>query len=188
MRTALLPHMQKLALLLLPLAIAACVERDTVPANSAGTPTSTSYPVTAPPPPATTTGGATTATPATEPTRVPGRGEGELESPATTPLEVSVEDDVLPDGSIDGAQRAQETSDVERNEASSKESDAEFDPARHPAIIDESGAPGFGGQVLSPESLGDGELRPDDYDNEIDPDELPMLPADVVDAGPALIP
>lgn len=191
MRTALLRHMQKLALLLLPLAIAACVERDTVPANSGGTPTSpapsSAYPATAPPPPAATTGGATTAP---QTTRLPGRGEGELESPATTPLEVSVEDDVLPDGSIDGerGERAQETSDVERNEASSKESDAAFDPARDPAIIDESGAPGFGGRVLSPESLGDGELRPDDNDNEIDPDELPMLPADVVDAGPALIP
>lgn len=189
MRTAHLPAMQKLALLLLPLALAACVERDTVPANSAGTPTSSSsatsvVPDTAPPPPSSGTGGTSA--------HIPGRGEGELESPATTPTEQATEDEVLPDGSIDGAGGSggvQQSSEVERNTASGNEIEMEFDPALDPAVIDESGATGFGGSVMSPDTLGDGELRPDDNnDNEIGPDEVPMMPADVVDAGPAMIP
>jgi hypothetical protein len=126
--------------------------------------------------------------------RVPGRGEGERESPA-------LESDELPDGSIDGSLdgtagpaegAVPETSEEERNRAGSNdvapvEPIDPIDPTRDPAIIDESGSSGFGGSVMSPESLGDGELRPDD-DGEIEPDELPMLPADVVDAGPAMIP
>lgn len=181
-----MPAMQKLLLLLLPLVIAACVERDTVPANSAGTTRVETYP--SAPTPAPSSDAAQT--------RLPGRGEGELESrpstvspeaapagegiDATTVEETTVDD--MPDGSID----APESSEEERNRASSSDA-APLDPTRDSAIIDESGATGFGGRVMTPESLGDGELRPDD-DGSIEPDELPMLPADVVDAGPAMIP
>lgn len=186
--------MQKLLLLLLlllPLAIAACVDRDAVPANSAGTPRVETYP-SAPWSPSSSMALPTTGDSAQRST-LPGRGEGERESPAppsATPVESS--DDDMPDGSID----VPETSDVERNRAGSSDVAPDddtprvprFDPTRNPAVIDESGAPGFGGRVSSPESLGDGELRADDNDGSIEPDELPMLPVDVVDAGPAMIP
>lgn len=179
--------MQKLVLLLLPLAIAACMQRETPPVNSAPRVT---YP-TAPAP-------SFAPSPAARPT-MPGRGEGERESPASDAsrssgtTDVSTDDD-MPDGTVDGAMDTGETSDVERNRAGS----SDIDPTNHPAIIDESGAIGFGGRIISPASLGDGrgdgrgaglgdgELRDDD--GTIEPDELHMMPADVVDAGPALIP
>jgi hypothetical protein len=179
--------MQKLLLLLLPLAIAACVERDT-PATAQSSRVET-YPSAPTSPSATTsTPLAPTAPSAGVPaqrTTLPGRGEGERESPAVNDVnDAAVED--MPDGSID----APETSDEERNRAGSNDAapsergvdgnDRRIDPTNDPAIIDESGAGGFGGNVLSPETLGDGEVRPDD--------EEPLLPADVVDAGPAMIP
>ena len=174
--------MQKLLLLLLPLAIAACMQRETPPVNSAPRVTYPSAPAPIAPSPAARTS-------------VPGRGEGERESPtpdassSTGATDVSTDDD-LPDGSIDGAMDSGETSDVERNRGGS----SDIDPTNHPAIVDESGATGFGGRMRSPASLGDGrvaglgdgELRDDD--GTIEPDELLMMPADVVDAGPASIP
>lgn len=191
-----MPAMQKLLLLLLPLAIAACVERDTVPANSAGTPRVETHPSAPSTPSTATTPTAPATTAPAQRTTLPGRGEGELESrpPASEPTETMMDDELraddMPDGSIDGsidgASDAPESSDEERNRASSSDA-TPVDPTRDSAIIDESGATGFGGQVMTPESLGDGEMRPDD-DGSIEPDELPMLPADVVDAGPAMIP
>jgi hypothetical protein len=179
MRTASMPRMQKLLLLLLPLAIAACVERDTAPAAGADTSRVETYP--SAPATATTPSAPATTAPAQR-TTLPGRGEGELESRPPAGESAESADD-MPDGSIDAAQ----TSEVERNRASSSDaapaepmnSTDSLDPTRDSAIIDESGATGFGGQVMTPESLGDGEMRPDDE---------PLMPADVVDAGPAMIP
>jgi hypothetical protein len=177
-----MPAMQKLLLLLLPLAIAACVERDTAPADSADAPRVETYPSAPYAPSASPPSAPSPATTGPAPrTSLPGRGEGELESRPPAGESAESADD-MPDGSIDAAQ----TSEVERNRASSSDA-APLDPTRDAAIIDESGATGFGGSVMTPESLGDGELRPDD-DGSIEPDELPMLPADVVDAGPAMIP